>query len=199
MRLFTLWISAGKWLFLLWPNFGPLNCLDCINKHLETSLHIPTALPGPKNNQFWSIGTVLSPINGHIQHWKLPKKWDFLLFSQFFPLFWAQWTSKPVKTNQCIKIPYWGYLKHHFGSFGTWNWPYLVLKTSWKIKKYDFSHDFSHFFVLNGPVIICKRTWTLKTYWRVPVAPFLVIWNASMQKSIIPKSIIPKMYTSENL
>ena len=119
MRLFTLWISAGKWLFLLWPNFGPLNCLDCINKHLETSLHIPMDLPGPKKNQFWSIGTVFSPINGHIQRWKLPKKWDYRLFSQFLPPFWAQWTSKPVKTNQCIKIPYWGYLKHHFGSFGT--------------------------------------------------------------------------------
>ena len=180
MWLFTLWISAEKWLFLLQPNFGPLNCLDCINKHLETSLHILMPLPGPKKNQFWFIGTVFSPWNGHIQRWKLPENWNFLLFTQFLPFFepngpvnlwkwtsaskylaggtlstilghleqisalkmaiscsenwlknqnswfffqflpfiFAQWTCKPVKMNQCIKILYWGYLKHHFGPFG---------------------------------------------------------------------------------
>ena len=90
MWLFTLWISAGKWLFLLQPNFGPLDCLDCINKHLETSLHILMPLPGPKKNQFWFIGTVFSPWNGQLvisNAENCPRIEIFYFLPNFFPLF----------------------------------------------------------------------------------------------------------------
>ena len=58
--LFTLWIPAQKWLFLLSLIFHPLNGFQNPNKHSETLEHIKIHHSGSKEHQIWAFGTFLA-------------------------------------------------------------------------------------------------------------------------------------------
>ena len=101
----------GKWQILVKVIFDPSSCLENMNKHRETTLHIQIPYSGPKEHQnlknFWRI-------------WEKSKKIDFSV--NFHGWIWPFPDLKPVTIGQiwCPLCPLWGILMAKFLSTGFW-------------------------------------------------------------------------------
>ena len=88
-----------KWQILVKVIFDPSSCLENMNKHRETTLHIQIPYPGPKEHQNWAFGSNFTTSQVTMNAWN--EVWK--------SIFWA---FLSVETNWPIKIPYRGHKEY---------------------------------------------------------------------------------------
>ena len=142
-----------KWQILVEVIFDPSSCLENMNKHRETTWHIPKPHQGPKEHQNRAFRSNFTNLEVTMNAWNKVRKIIFWLFSQFLPIFCIQWTQKPVETNLPIKIPHWGHKDYHFWPMGTGlrSGKVHIHEKCMKNHFFPFFLNSFQFFLSNGP------------------------------------------------
>ena len=144
---------SEKWQILVEIIFDPSSCLENMNKHWETTWHIPKPHQGPKEHQNWALRSNFTNLEVTTNAWNWVWKIIFWLFSQFLPIFCIQWTQKPVETNLPIKIPHWEHKDYHFWPMGTGlrSGKVHIHEKCMKNHFFSFFLNSFQFFLSNGP------------------------------------------------
>ena len=73
-----------KWQILVKVIFDPSSCLENMNKHRETTWHIPKPHQGPKEHQNWALRSNFTNLEVTTNAWNWVWKIIFWLFLKFF-------------------------------------------------------------------------------------------------------------------
>ena len=76
-----------NWQILVKVIFDPSSCLENMNKHRETTLHIQIPYPGSKEHQKWAFGSNFTNLQVTMIAWNEACKINYLTFSQIFSFF----------------------------------------------------------------------------------------------------------------
>ena len=123
-----------KWQILVKVIFDPSNCLENMNKHRETTLHIQIPYPGPKEHQNWAFGSNFTTSQVTMNAWN--EAWKVNFFSISSNLLYSMdpetCSNKLSHQNTSLGaqgVPIWA----NGNRFQVWKWPYSTMKVGWKI------------------------------------------------------------------
>ena len=144
-----------KWQILVEVIFDPSSCLENVNKHRETTLHIPMPHQGPREHQNRAFRSNFSHLEVTMIAWNEVWKINFWLFFNFFQIFCIQWTQKPVERNLAVKIPHRGPKGHQIWPMGTGLRSWNGQMQPWKLTEIWIFWLFSQFFSIFS--ILCSQ------------------------------------------